>query len=149
MTKESPVPQTTLDRYLDESDPARIVVSTKVDGLPQRMIRNGLLDDLEKSSALRLLYYAVTNALAFRRETRASIFGLVRSAIALSTKDSLTIAQTMMSANAPMMLEQSLVAGNPEKGLLPAGQVAAAIDELLSCEELITQIVAQAKERLA
>ena len=149
MTRECLVPKPTKDCYLAETDPARIVVSTKVDGLPQRMIRNQLLDKLEGSGKLRLLYYALHNALSYRKETNASIVELMRSAIALMTKDSLTVAQTMMAANAPMMLQRSLVTGNPDQGLLPAGQVAGAIDELLSCEQLIQQIVVQAEGCLA
>jgi len=148
MTRESPVPPVTLQRYLDEKDPARIIISTKVDGLRQRVIVNRLVTELEQAGSLRLLFYALRNALAYRRETGASLPTLLASAIRLLREDSLTVAQTMMAANAPMMLEKSLVLGQPDAGILPAGQVAGAIDELLSCEELIKGIVVDALERL-
>jgi NAD(P)H-dependent flavin oxidoreductase YrpB (nitropropane dioxygenase family) len=148
MTKESPVPPATLRRYLDEKDPARIIISTKVDGLRQRVIVNRLVTELERAGSLKLLYYAVKSALAYRRETGASLATLLRSALHLLNADSLTVAQTMMAANAPMMLQKSLVEGLPDAGILPAGQVAGTIDAILSCEQLINDIVAQAQERL-
>jgi len=149
MTKESPVPDATQAHYIDETDATRIPVSKKVDGLPQRMIRNGLLDHLDQASSVRLLWYALRNGLAYRKETGASVGDLLSSAFKLISQDSLTIAQTMMAANAPMMLEKSLIQGLPDEGLLPAGQVAAAINEIISCEQLIADIVAQAEQQLA
>lgn len=149
MTNESPVPAITQSYYINETDASRILVSKKVDGLPQRMIRNGLLDHLDEANSIRLLWYALRNALAYRKETGASMSDLIRSAFKLLTEDSLTIAQTMMSANAPMMLEKSLIQGSPDEGLLPSGQVAAAIDQIISCEQLIKEIVEQAEQRLA
>ena len=53
-----------------------------------------------------------------------------------------------MSANAPMIIQKAMVSGRPDEGVLPSGQVAGVIDELLSCEELISGIVAEAEERL-
>jgi NAD(P)H-dependent flavin oxidoreductase YrpB (nitropropane dioxygenase family) len=149
MTKESPVPAATLQRYLDEEDPARIIISTKVDGLRQRVIVNALVDKLESASSFQLLCYAVRNALSYRRETGASMGALLKSALHLLTADSLTVAQTLMAANAPTMLQKSMVEGLPDEGILPAGQVAGAIGELLTCAELIDRIVAQAQQRLS
>jgi NAD(P)H-dependent flavin oxidoreductase YrpB (nitropropane dioxygenase family) len=149
MTKESPVPAATLQRYLDEKDPVKIIISTKVDGLRQRVIVNPLVEELEAAGALKLLYYAIRSALAYRRETGASVAALLSSALHLLNADSLTVAQTLMAANAPMMLQKSLVEGLPDQGILPAGQVAGTIDELLSCAELIDAIVAQAQACLA
>ena len=148
MTKESPVPCSTQELYITETDATRIPVSKKVDGLPQRMIRNDLLDNLDQANSIRLLWYSLRNALAYRKETGASMSNLFNSAFKLITQDSLTIAQTMMAANAPMMLEKSLVQGLPDEGLLPAGQVAAAISTIISCEQLIGEIVIQAERQL-
>ena len=47
MTAESPVPRATLQRYVDCKNPADIIVSRAMDGLPQRMIMNELLAELE------------------------------------------------------------------------------------------------------
>ena len=45
-------------------------------------------------------------------------------------------------------IQRGVVAGDPVNGLLPSGQVAARIDALGSCEDLITRIVREAVERL-
>jgi NAD(P)H-dependent flavin oxidoreductase YrpB (nitropropane dioxygenase family) len=149
MTAESPVPRATLQRYVDCANPADIIVSRAMDGLPQRMIINELLGELERAGTLRKLYIALRNGLAFRRHTGASLFGLLRSAFAMSGADDMSASQAIMSANAPMIIQKAMVEGEPSLGVLPSGQVAGVIDDLPSCAALIQSIVAQAQERLA
>ena len=48
------------------------VVTTKVDGAPQRVVRTDLVDHLESQSWLRALPRAVRSAYQFRRETGAT-----------------------------------------------------------------------------
>lgn len=148
LTKESPVPEATKQRYLDCKNPSQIIVSRAMDGLPQRMIMNELLADLEKASAMRKLIIAMRNGLAFRKHTGASVISLLKSAIAMSRSDDMTAAQAIMSANAPMIIQKAMVEGEPARGVLPSGQVAGVIDTLLSCEELISAIVTEAEQRL-
>ena len=64
-------------------------------------------------------------------------------------EDPATLAQTVMAANAPMLLQRSMVDGYPAQGVMSAGQVAALIGSLASCEEVIHGIVTQACERRA
>jgi NAD(P)H-dependent flavin oxidoreductase YrpB (nitropropane dioxygenase family) len=149
MTRESPVPDATLQRYVDCRDPAVIVRSTAMDGLPQRMIMNEFLTELEKAGSLKKLLLAVKNGLAFRRHTGASLLGLLKSAVAMQRDDGLTPAQAIMSANAPMIIQKAMVEGEPGQGVLPSGQVAGVIDELLTCEQLISGIAGEAEQRLA
>jgi nitronate monooxygenase len=52
-----------------------------------------------------------------------------------------------MAANAPMLLQRSMTDGKPAEGVMSAGQVAALIGRLDSCEQVISGIVAQACER--
>ena len=148
MTRDSPVPQPTLQRYLDCRDPALIIRSTAMDGLPQRMIMNELLEELEKAGPLRKLRLALKNGLAFRKHTGTSLFGLLKAALAMQRDDGLTPAQAIMSANAPMIIQKAMVEGRPGEGVLPSGQVAGVIDELLDCQQLIDQIVSEAEARL-
>lgn len=149
MTQESPVPRETLQRYIDCRNPGEIIVSKAMDGLPQRMIMNELLSDLEKASKLKKLLIAVSNGLAFRKHTGATLFSLLKSAIAMSKDDDMTAAQAIMSANAPMIIQKAMVEGEPSLGVLPSGQVAGVIDELLTCEDLINSIVLEAEQRLS
>ena len=148
LTKESPVPEQTKARYLSCSNPADIVRSEALDGLPQRMILNDFLAELEKSGPLKKLLIALRNGLAFRQFAGASLPSLVKSALAMSRSGDLTLAQAMMSANAPMIIQKAMVEGQPDVGVLPSGQVAGVIDTLLSCEELIASIVTEANRRL-
>lgn len=148
MTEESPVPRETLQRYVDCKNPGQIIVSKAMDGLPQRMIMNELLAELEKASALRKLVIAMRNGLAFRKHTGATFFSLLKSAIAMGKDDEMTAAQAIMSANAPMIIQKAMVDGKPAEGVLPSGQVAGVIDSLLTCEALIDSIAEEAQQRL-
>ncbi|MBF8755591.1 NAD(P)H-dependent flavin oxidoreductase [Pseudomonas guariconensis] len=148
MTADSPVPQATLARYLAVKDPAAVIVSRAIDGLPQRMIRNELLDELETSSGLRRWLLAVRSGLAYRRHTGLGLGQLLGSALKMRRDGGLTAAQSLMAANAPMVIQKAMVEGLPAEGVLPAGQVAAGIDSLPGCAELIEQIVQDAEQRL-
>lgn len=148
MTADSPVPQATLARYLAVKDPAAVIVSRAIDGMPQRMIRNELLDELESSSNLRRWLLAVRSGLAYRRHTGLGLGQLLGSALKMRRDGGLTAAQSLMAANAPMVIQKAMVEGLPAEGVLPAGQVAAGIDSLPGCAELIEQIVLDAEQRL-
>jgi NAD(P)H-dependent flavin oxidoreductase YrpB (nitropropane dioxygenase family) len=149
MTAESPVPRTTLQRYVDCANPGEIIVSRAMDGLPQRMIMNELLAEMERAGSLRKLWIALRNGLAFRRHSGASVLGLLRSAMAMGSDGEMTASQTIMSANAPMIIQKAMVDGEPALGVLPSGQVAGVIDDLPPCRELINRIVAEAEQRLS
>jgi len=150
MTQESPVPQATKNSYVDAL-PDQIVVSKKLDGLPQRMIMNPCLKDLESSSQLGMWWLAVKNGLAFAKMTNTSLVEMMKSAWKISRTGDISMAQTMMAANAPMMIQEAMVLGHPKDGILPSGQVAGVISDLPSVAELIQSIVAeteQASQRL-
>ena len=67
----------------------------------------------------------------------------------MSSDDDMSAAQAIMSANAPMIIQKAMVDGQPSQGVLPSGQVAGVIDELLTCEVLVSRIVKEAEQRLA
>ena len=58
-----------------------------------------------------------------------------------------SVAQTLMAAIAPGIIQRAMVEGKPDEGVLPSGQVASVISQLLSCREVIEGIVMQALER--
>jgi NAD(P)H-dependent flavin oxidoreductase YrpB (nitropropane dioxygenase family) len=148
MSSDSPVPQATKERYLACRNPSEIIVSTAMDGMPQRMIMNEVLAELERAGPLKKLLIALRNGLAFRKHSGHSISELLRSALAMRREDGLTPAQAIMSANAPMIIQRAMVEGRPAEGVLPSGQVAGVIDDLPSCAELIARIVGEAEECL-
>ncbi len=148
LTQNSPVPPQTKQRYIDCKNPGNIIISKAMDGLPQRMILNEWLVEMEKASSFKKLIIALNNGLKFRKFTGASIFDLLKAAIAMQRNDGLTAAQAIMSANAPMIIQKAMVDGRPAEGVLPSGQVAGVIDSLPTCEELIDSIVIEAEARL-
>jgi NAD(P)H-dependent flavin oxidoreductase YrpB (nitropropane dioxygenase family) len=147
MTRESPVPDTTLRRYV-EAGVEDIVVSTALDGMPQRMIANELMKDLERGSSLRRLRMAFRNALALRRETGASMGDLLRSGLAMRKHEKLSNAEMIMAANAPVLARIAMSEGDPARGYLPSGTVAGLLGDRPSCAELIDRIVADAEKTL-
>lgn len=144
MTAESPVPAQTLQRYVDEGDPSHIRASRALDGLPQRMIDNRFLLSLERGGLLRRLWVALSSAWQWKSHTGMTGAHMLKTAItALREGDSAI--QTMMSANAPVIIQRAMVEGRPDEGVLPSGQVAAVIDQLAPVSELIAGIAEDAQ----
>jgi hypothetical protein len=54
-----------------------------------------------------------------------------------------------MAAIAPVMFQRSMIAGEPQRGLLATGMVAGRLTDLPGCDELIEGIVREARLRLA
>ena len=147
LTQESTVPDAVKQVYL--STPVTgTVVTTRVDGAPQRVIRTPLVDHLEGAGRVAALPRALRNALAFRRQTRTSIGALLREGRAMKETSELSWAQVVMAANAPMMTRAALVEGHPEAGVLPTGQVVGVIEELPTVEELLGRIISEANATL-
>lgn len=147
LTSDSPTPVATKERYL-AAEVNKIPVSTKLDGLPQRMVMNETLAKLERTGRLAMLARGLWNGWRFRAATGASLPAFAKSAWAMAKGGGLSLPQALMAANAPMIIKKSMVEGRPAEGVLPSGQVAGLIDDLPSCEELLTQIVMEAKERI-
>ena len=147
LTQESPVPTTTTDRFMN-AGVNDVIVTTAIDGLPQRVVLNELVRALEASGPLRRLLLAFRNAMALRRQTGAGIGDLLRSGLAMRRNERLTRAQMMMAANAPMLAKKGMQDGDPVNGYLPSGTVAGVIGDRPSCAELVHRIVTEAQETL-
>jgi nitronate monooxygenase len=148
LTAESPVPAATAERYF-AAGPADVRITTEVDGMPQRVVVNELVQALESSGRIGLLWRALRSSLAYRRLTGASISELVRSALALQRNEKLTRSQLLMAANAPILVRKAMIEGDPSEGVLPSGQVAGLIDDRPTVGELIDSIVKEAEQTLA
>lgn len=147
MTSDSPTPQATKAEYL-KSDVLKIPVSTKLDGLPQRMILNRTLVDLENSSTVGMLIRALQNGMKYRSQTGMSLVQTIKTAWAMASKTDMTLGQTMMAGNAPMIIQKAMVEGVPDDGVLPSGQIAGLIDDLPSCADLISGIIVEAEKNI-
>ncbi len=143
LTQESRVPDAVKQRYL-ETTVTGTVVSTAVDGVPQRVVRTAVVDRLERAGPVRSLVRSLANAHDFRRDTGVTLAGLLREGWALRRTAELTWSQVIMAANAPMMTRAALVDGRIEAGILPTGQVVGELDTLPTVAEVVHGVVAGA-----
>jgi len=143
MTRDSPVPEEIKKLYL-QTPVTGTVVTTQIDGLPNRVLRTPFIEKLEHTNALTSLPRAAQNALRFRRLLGSSWLDYLREGLAMKRSGGLSWSQMVMAANAPMLFKASMVDGSVESGVMAGGQVSGLIDELPSCAELIADIVAQA-----
>ncbi len=145
MTSDSPTPQQTLARYLAVQDPQKIRVTLAVDGMRHRMVENAFIHKLEGASPIRKLWIALSSARQWKRETGMTFGHMISTFFKAVKEDPAQMSQVVMSANQPVLLQRSMVQGFPDEGILPSGQVAAAINELISAPELIAQIAGDAE----
>lgn len=147
LTSDSTVPDAVKRRYL-ASGLDGTVVSTRVDGMPHRVLRTGLVEKLESGSRLRGFTAAVRNAQKFKKMSGMTWRSMISDGLEMRRSKELTWSQVVMAANTPMLLKAGLVEGNTEAGVLASGQVAGVLEDLPSCAELIDSIVADAVSRL-
>jgi len=147
LTAESPVPRVTAHRYL-QAEVSDVFVTSEVDGMPQRVVGNELVRELERKGPLGRLLFALGNALELRKTTGASVAELLRSGLAMRRHEKLTRSQLLMAANAPMLAKKAMTDGDPVHGYLPSGSVAGVIGDRPGCAELIERIVREAEETL-
>ena len=148
LTSDSSVPQAVKGYYLGKGV-LDTVVSVQVDGVPHRVLRTELVDQLEGSGAkLLALPRAAVNALRFKKMTGTPLAAMVREGLAMRKSMDLTWTQMIMAANTPMLLKASLVDGRTESGVMASGQVVGVIDDLPTCAELVQRIVREAGDVL-
>lgn len=148
LTAESPVPMASKERYL-KAGTDDIVLTTKLDGLPQRMVRTPLLDRIEASGRLAMWLRALESGLAMKRQSGASwaeIWSMVKG---MTGHGGLTLQQALMAASAPMLIQKAVVEGKPDEGVMATGVVGGRITEIPSCADLVARIVDEARTRLA
>jgi NAD(P)H-dependent flavin oxidoreductase YrpB (nitropropane dioxygenase family) len=143
LTQESHVPDAIKRLYLAASD-GDTVVTTALDGAPQRVIRTPTVDRLERASFVTRFPRALRSALAFRKLTGTRLPDLVREGLAMRKTQELSWSQVAMAANAPMLIKAALVDGQAEVGVLPTGQVTGLVDEVPTVAELVDRIVTEA-----
>jgi NAD(P)H-dependent flavin oxidoreductase YrpB (nitropropane dioxygenase family) len=123
-------------------------VTREIDGLPQRVVVNELVEKLVEMGPVRRAAFALRNALAFRAATGATLPELLRSALALRRHERLSRSQLLMAANAPILARRAMQEGDPVGGYLPSGSVAGVIDDRPSCAELVAHIADEAERTL-
>lgn len=147
MTSDSPVPERSKAAY-QRAGTGDIIVTTKIDGIPQRMILNPAMQRIEASGRIAMWKRALEAALDMKRQSGASLFELLGAARAMTSHGEMSLPQAMMAAAAPMLIQRGVVRGDAENGLMATGLVGGRLADLPSCEQLLTGIEQDARARL-
>jgi NAD(P)H-dependent flavin oxidoreductase YrpB (nitropropane dioxygenase family) len=147
LTSDSTVPESVKRRYL-EAELNGTVVTTRVDGMPHRVLRTELVEKLEGGSRARGFTAAVRNAAKFKKMSQMSWRSMISDGLAMRHGKEMTWSQVVMAANTPMLLKAGLVDGDTGAGVLASGQVAGILNDLPSCAEVIESIVRDAVTHL-
>jgi len=148
MTRESPLPDAVKARYVAAGTDG-IEVSSDIDGLPQRMIRNAALDRFSRSGGLASWGSAIAAGLEMKRQTGASWADMLRAARGMRSHGGLSLSQAMRAAAAPYLIQRAVVRGDAEGGLMATGQVAGRLDDLPTVADLLAAIERDARARIA
>ena len=148
LTSDSRVPDPVKALYL-AADVNGTIATPKIDGVPHRVLRTALVEQIERSGPITSLLRSARNGLAFKRMTGMSLRAMAKDGLAMRRHHGLRLGQVIMAANTPMLLKAGLVEGDPAAGVLSSGQVAGLIDDLPSCAELIDRIVSDAVAAMA
>lgn len=148
LTSDSPVPDAVKQVYLAAGLDGT-VVTTRVDGIPHRVLRTPMVDHLLLGGrAVR----SARSAAGYRGLAGMSWRDMMRQGRAMRRETGLSWGQVVMAANTPVLLRAAMVDGRTDLGLMSSGQVAGLIDDLPSCAELIGAIMRDAEaclERMA
>jgi len=147
LTRESPVPDSAKAAYL-KAGTDQIVVTTKLDGIPQRMVRTRLMDRIERSGSWGMWLRAFEAGREMKRQTGASWLHFIKAARGMTGHGDVPLRQAMMAATMPILIQKAVVGGDIENGVMATGVVGGRIAEVPSCQELIDRIVEEARGRL-
>ncbi|MGN0064682.1 MAG: NAD(P)H-dependent flavin oxidoreductase [Nocardioides sp.] len=147
LTSDSAVPQAVKELYLTYGLDGT-VVTAKVDGMPHRMLRTKLVEEIEAGSSLKRLVPTLKRTLEFKETSGMSWRELLVDGREMRKAQGRTVQQIALAANTPMMLKSGLVEGDTNAGVLASGQVVGLLEDLPSCEELIERVVTQAAAEL-
>jgi NAD(P)H-dependent flavin oxidoreductase YrpB (nitropropane dioxygenase family) len=148
LTSDSPVADRVKQLYL-AADVTGTVVTTRVDGVPHRVLRTPFVDRLDRAGRVAGLVRSARTAAAFRGQSGLTWPELIRQGRDMRRGNDLSWARVLMATNTPVLLRAAMVDGRPDLGLMSAGQVTGLIGDLPSCAELITRITTEAEQVLA
>ncbi|MCA1831152.1 MAG: NAD(P)H-dependent flavin oxidoreductase [Actinomycetota bacterium] len=148
LTSDCAVPEAVKRLYLAKSVNDTIV-TTKVDGVPHRVLLTEFIEELERGGRVAGLMRALQSAVKFKKLSGTSWASMLREGAAMKKTHDLSWSQVLMAANTPMLLRAAMVEGNPNLGVMASGQVVGMIEDLPSCAELVGRIAQQAEEVLS
>ena len=147
LTQDSSVPDAVKRLYLTYGLDGT-VVTAKVDGMPHRMLRTEFVEEIEESNPVKRLGPTARRTLEFKKMSGMSWRDVVKDGRSMKKGSDRSWSQMMLAANTPMMLKAGLVEGDTDAGVLASGQVVGVLDDLPTCEELVTRVVTEAAAAL-
>ena len=84
-----------------------------------------------------------------KRQTGMTWGQVVASARGMTSHGEMPLAQAMMAAAAPMMIQRAVVSGDADNGLMATGVVAGRLKDLPGCSDLLARIEIEARGRIA
>lgn len=147
LTRESPVPDAAKAAYL-KAGTDDILVTTRLDGIPQRMVRTPLMDRIERSGPVSMWLRAIEAGQAMKRQTGATWSEMIAAARGMTAHGAMPLRQAMMAATMPVLIRKAVVEGDVENGVMATGVVGGRIADIPSCAELVDRICAEARARI-
>ncbi len=147
LTQESTVPDAVKQFYIGKAV-SDTVVTTKVDGVPHRVLRTTMVEALESATPFTALPMALKNALGFKKISGLTWASMLREGAAMRKHGELSWAAVLMAANTPMLLKAAMVDGNLDGGVMASGQVVGVIDDIPTVAEVLERIMSEARDAL-
>src|SRR5256714_2291014 len=122
LTSDCRVPDAVKRFYLSKSV-TDTVVTRQVDGVPHRVLRTDLIEQLDAGHAPSRYVGAVRNAQRFRKDAGIRWRDMLREGAAMRKTQELSSAQVLMAGNSPMYLRAAMVEGRTDLGVMASGQV--------------------------
>lgn len=146
LTAESPVADAVKQVYLSKSV-TDTIVTTEVDGYPQRVLDHGRVADLQRTNPVSRLWRAARSAVEFQKMSGTPWGDLVQEGLAMR-RNGLAWRQVAMAANAPLLYRAALLEGRADIGVMATGQVVGLIEDLPTVADLVERIIVQAEQVL-
>ena len=113
LTSDSTVPDAVKQRYLERGLDGT-VVSTRVDGMPHRVLRTGLVEKLESGSRAARFQRGGAQRAEVQEDVEMTWRSMISDGLEMRHGKELTWSQVVMAANTPMLLKAGLVEGNTD-----------------------------------
>lgn len=144
ITRESPLPDTVKRRYL-EAAASDTVVTPSITGTRLRVIDNRFTRMLDRQGLRPSWKERAAAAMETRRELGVSWWGFLAGGWSMRRQYQASVAQLGHLAAGGVRIRRAMVEGDPDMGVMPAGQVCGRIDDIPSVGELVDRIVAEAE----
>jgi enoyl-[acyl-carrier protein] reductase II len=147
VTKESPLPDSIKQRYLEASE-NNTVVTPSITGTRLRVIDNKFTRMLDQEGRRLSLGERLSAALETRRMLGVSWWRFLAGGWSMRRQYQASAAELGHLAAGGVRIKKAMIDGDADLGVMPSGQVCGRIDDIPSVHDLIDRIVAEAEQTL-